>query len=96
MWIRRHLDAGSAAQCWLDDWRFDRAHGSFVAAKIQIGPNAFSEGLLYSSFPAALMLSSECTVLKRYSPGARIAMSGGGALFVILVTWAAVAIGNLI
>ncbi len=64
--------------------------------KIQIGPNAFSEGLLYSSFPAALMLSSECTVLKRYSPGARIAMSGGGALFVILVTWAAVAIGNLI
>ena len=64
--------------------------------KIQIGPNALSEGLLYSSFPAALMLSSECTMLKRYSPAARAVMAGGGALLVILITWAAVVLANLI
>ncbi len=64
--------------------------------KLQIGPNALSEGLLYSSFPAAFMLSSECTYLKRYSTTARIAMSVGGAVFVILIMWAAVLIANSI
>lgn len=67
-----------------------------VLLKMQLGPNAFSEGLLYSSFPAALMLSNECTTLKRYSPAARVAMSGGGALLIILMGWAAVAIARTI
>lgn len=58
----------------------------------QIGRNAFSEGLLYSAFPASLMLSSECTYLKRYSPAARTVMSIGGAVFIIGLMWAAVVI----
>ena len=61
-----------------------------------IGPNSFSEGLLYSAFPASLMLSSECTFLRRYSRPARSIMSIGGAVVVILVAWAASVIGNLI
>jgi len=64
-----------------------------VLLKLQVGPNSFSEGLIYSAFPASLMLSSECTYLKRYSGAARTAMSVGGAVFMILVMWAAVAIG---
>jgi len=61
-----------------------------------IGRNALSEGLLYSAFPASLMLSSECTYLKRYSPAARRVMSIGGAMLIILVVWAATAIARLI
>ena len=64
-----------------------------VGLQQQIGRNALSEGLLYAAFPASLMLSSECTYLKRYSPFARTIMSIGGAIFVIGVMWAAVAIG---
>ena len=64
-----------------------------ILLKLQVGPNSFSEGLIYSAFPASLMLSSECTYLKRYSGAARTAMSIGGAVFMILVMWAAVAIG---
>ena len=67
-----------------------------IGLKLQIGPNAFSEGLLYSSFPAALMLSTESGWCKRYSPGARAFMSGGGALLVILIIWVAVLIANRI
>ena len=59
-----------------------------------IGPNALSEGLLYSAFPASLMLSSECTYLKRYSSTARLVMAVGGALFVVLITWAAVIVAE--
>ena len=61
-----------------------------------IGPNSFSEGLMYSAFPASLMLSSETTFLKCYSRQARSIMSVAGAVLVILVTWAAVVIGNLL
>jgi hypothetical protein len=60
-----------------------------ILLKMRLGPNALSEGLLYSAFPAALMLSSECTYLKRYSPAARRVMSFGGAAFVILIVWIA-------
>jgi len=59
----------------------------------QIGRNSLSEGLLYSAFPASLMLSSECTYLKRYSSSARAVMSIGGALLIVGMVWAAVAIG---
>ena len=67
-----------------------------IGLTLRIGPNALSEGLLYSAFPASLMLSSECTYLKRYSPAARRVMSIGGAVLVILVAWAAAAMGHLI
>jgi hypothetical protein len=59
----------------------------------QVGQNSFSEGLLYSAFPASLMLSSECTYLKRYSRPARTVMSISGAVLVILMMWGAVAVG---
>ena len=64
-----------------------------VFLRQQLGPNSLSEGLLYSAFPASLMLSSECTYLKRYSPAARTVMSVGGAILVVVMMWAAVAIG---
>ena len=62
----------------------------------RIGPNSLSEGLMYSAFPAALALSSECTYLRRYSGVARKTMAIGTALAVIAITWAAVVIGNAI
>ena len=58
--------------------------------------NALSESLLYSAFPASLMLSNECLYFKRYSPAARLTLSLGGALFIILMMWGATAIGNRI
>lgn len=61
-----------------------------------VGPNSFSEGLIYSAFPASLMLSSESTFLKCYSRQARSIMSFAGAALVILVTWVAVMVGNLL
>ena len=67
-----------------------------IAVQLRVGPNAFSEGLLYGAFPAALMLSNECTTLKRYSPQARVVLAGGGALFVILLIWAAAAVARAI
>lgn len=63
-----------------------------VALKLQIGSNSLSEGLMYAAFPASLMLSSECTYLKRYSTAARTVMSVGGAVGMVLMMWAAVAI----
>jgi hypothetical protein len=62
----------------------------------QMGKNAFSESLIYAAFPASLMLSSECTYLKRYSGQARTVMSIGGAALIVLMMWGAVAIGNRI
>jgi hypothetical protein len=67
-----------------------------ILLKMQIGPNSLSEGLIYSAFPASMMLSSECTYLRRYSRRARMAMSVGGACLIVLVTWAATAIGERI
>jgi hypothetical protein len=67
-----------------------------VLLKLQIGPNSLSEGLVYAAFPASLMLSSECTYFKRYSRVARVTMSVGGALLIIVMMWASVAVGNRI
>jgi len=67
-----------------------------ILVQIQVGKNSFSEGMLYAAFPASLMLSSECTYLKRYSSRARIVMSVGGALVVVLMMWGAVAIARMI
>ena len=64
--------------------------------KLQIGPNSFSEGLVYAAFPASFMLSSECTYFKRYSRAARTTMAVGGALFIIAMMWASVAVANRI
>lgn len=87
-----------------DQWRSAgwMVGGSFVmiaiafALKMQMGRNALSEALTLGAFPASLMLSSECTYFKRYSPAARTTLSLGGALFIILMMWASVAIGNRI
>jgi hypothetical protein len=87
-----------------DQWRSAAwlAGGSLVLTlmgilvQIQIGKNSFSEGMLYAAFPASLMLSSECTYLRQYSPRARIVMSVGGALLVVMMMWGAVAIGRII
>ena len=38
------------------------------------------------------MLSMECTYLKRYSRAARWTIAFGGALFIVLIMWASVAI----
>jgi hypothetical protein len=62
----------------------------------QIGRNSLSESLLYSALPASLMMSSECGYLKRYSGRARTVMAGAGAIGIVLMTWACVAIGNLL
>lgn len=70
--------------------------GIALALKVQMGPNALSEALTLGAFPASLMLSSECTYFKRYSPAARTTLSLGGALLIILMMWASVAIGNRI
>ena len=77
-------------------WMIGGSLGLVVAGfllKQQIGPNSLSEGLLYSAFPASLMLSSECTYLKRYSGTARTVIAAGGALLIVLMMWASVAIG---
>jgi hypothetical protein len=64
--------------------------------RMHLGPNVLSEGLIYAAFPASLMLSMECTYLKRYSGVSRAVISGGGALLIILMMWVSVAIGNRI
>ncbi|MEO6214126.1 MAG: hypothetical protein ABIP65_10915 [Vicinamibacterales bacterium] len=64
-----------------------------IALQLKIGSNSLSESLIYAGFPASLMLSSECTYLRRYSQSARRVISIGGAIFVVLVVWAATVIG---
>lgn len=99
--MARILRCSPAGVSVADQWRSAgwMIGGSLVLTAIstvlqqQVGRNALSEGLLYSAFPASLMLSSECTYLKRYSPAARAVMSIGGALLVVGMMWAAVAIG---
>ena len=61
-----------------------------VALRAAVGPNALSEALLYAAFPAALMLSFECTYLKPYSSPARWVMAIGGAVLMVLFFWAVV------
>ena len=67
-----------------------------LGLKVQIGSNSFSEGLMYAAFPASLMLSSECTYFKRYSPAARGVMSVGGAILIVVMMWGSVALANRI
>ena len=99
--LRCGAPAGVTVQ---DQWRSAAwmVGGSFVLTafgillKMRIGPNALSEALLYAAFPASLMLSLECTYLKRYSPAARTTMSIGGALFVIFIVWLSTLVANRI
>ena len=76
--------------------------GSLVLTLISIAlqamwrENSLSESLLYAAFPASLMLSNECLYFKPYSRAARLTLSLGGALFIILMMWGATAIGNRI
>jgi hypothetical protein len=79
-------------QWWSAAWMIG---GSFVLTafgillKMRIGPNALSESLLYSSFPAALMLSSERLYLKCYPPATRRVMAFSGAALIVLIVWIA-------
>ena len=57
--------------------------------------SSLSEALLLAAFPASLMLSSECTYLKPYSPAVRITLALGGALFIVLITWASMFVKRL-
>jgi hypothetical protein len=80
-------------------WMLGGSLGLILAGfllKLKIGPNSLSEGLVYAAFPASLMLSSECTYFKRYSRTARTTMAVGGALFIIAMMWASVAVANRI
>jgi hypothetical protein len=61
-----------------------------------LGQDALSEALLLGAFPAALMLSNEPTYFKPYSRTARLTMSMGGALLIILMMWASIVIGDRI
>lgn len=67
-----------------------------ITLQATLGRNAFSEALLYGAFPAALMLSNECTYLKPYSRAVRLTLSIGGAVLILLIMWASVAIGGRI
>jgi hypothetical protein len=60
---------------------------SFLA-NVASDDSRLSEALLLAAFPASLMMSSECTYLKPYSRAVRITLAFGGALFIVLVTWA--------
>ena len=100
----RILRCTSAGVTRADEWRSAAwmVGGSLLLVLISTAlqalwrDNAFSESLLYSAFPASLMLSNECLYFKRYSPAARLTLSLGGALFIILMMWGATAIGNRI
>jgi hypothetical protein len=67
-----------------------------LGLQLRLGSNAVSEALLYAAFPASLMLSMECTYLKRYSSVARGAMSIGGAVFIIVIMLASTLIARMI
>ncbi len=67
-----------------------------TALQASWGENALSKSLLLSAFPASLMLSNHDLYFKPYSKAARLTLSFGGALFIILLTWAAVALNGAI
>ena len=87
-----------------DEWRSAAwmVGGSLVLTLVSLAlramwrENSFSESLLYAAFPASLMLSNECLYFKPYSRAARLTLSLGGALFIILMMWGATALGNRI
>jgi hypothetical protein len=100
----RFLRCTSTGVTRADEWRSAAwmIGGSLVMVLVSIGlqavlgKNSFSESLLYAAFPAALMLSNECLYFKPYSRAARLTLSISGALFIILMMWGAVALGNRI
>jgi hypothetical protein len=100
----RILRSTSVGVTRADEWRSAAwmVGGSLVLTLISIGlqavwrENAFSESLLYAAFPASLMLSNECLYFKPYSRAARFTLSLGGAVFIILMMWGAVLLGNRI
>jgi hypothetical protein len=65
-----------------------------TAAQAAWGANSLTEALLLAAFPAALMLSSECTYFKPYSRAARLTLAVGGALLIVLITWVSVFVGQ--
>jgi hypothetical protein len=67
-----------------------------ILLQLRLGPNSFSESLLYSAFPAALMMSTPYTYSSRYSASARRIMSIGGGVFIVLMMWGATALAKLI
>lgn len=102
--MMRALRCAPAGVTMKDQWRSAAwmVGGSFVLTaiaillKLRIGPNPWSEGLIYAAFPASLMLSMECTYFKPYSPAARRTMAIGGALFILLIFWLATMVANRI
>jgi len=64
-----------------------------VVLQLWFGQTILSQTLLYSSYPLALILSSQCTYLKRYSRAARWTILGATLLAMFLfflgVTWLA-------
>ena len=67
-----------------------------LALQVAIGRNSLSEALLLGAFPAALMLSNEPTYFKPYSRAARLTLSVGGALLILLMMWASVMLADRI
>jgi hypothetical protein len=67
-----------------------------IGLKLRIGPNVASEAFLNAAFPASLMLSMECTYLKRYSSVARGAIAVGGAALILLIMVAASLVARMI
>ena len=100
----RILRCTSAGVTRAEEWRSAAwmVGGSLVLTVVSLAlqamwrENSFSESLLYAAFPASLMLSNECLYFNPYSRPARLTLSLGGALFIILMMWGAVAIGNRI
>jgi hypothetical protein len=67
---------------------------SFLA-NVAWDDSSLSEALLLAAFPASLMMSSECTYLKPYSRAVRITLALGGALLIVVITWASMLVKGL-
>lgn len=64
-----------------------------LLVRSQAGKNAFTEALLFSSYPIALVISSRCTYLKRYSPVAQNVMIVASIVAILAITTLATWIG---
>jgi len=67
-----------------------------LGLKLRIGSNPISEAFVNAAFPASLVLSMECTYLKRYSSVARATISIGGAALIVLIMLAASLVGRML
>lgn len=70
--------------------------GVAVTLTALFGRTSFSEALIYAAFPMALMCSSECGYLGRYSATARWVLIGAGNALILGIMWGAVALGDRI